>query len=204
MNQIVDRCDVGIDLHTGSDHRINLPQIRADLDDPFTRELAVAFGAPLMLHAKLRDGSMRAAATSRGATVLLYEGGEAWRFNQKAVEAGTRGVLRVLERLSMTGDGEPLDEPDAPESRSSSWVRARRTGLVQLHAKLGEYVEKGSPLITIHDSVGRRLGSTKAPTSGIVIGHTQQPLVNQGDAIVHIARLDPEPHTVTPRSRDFT
>ncbi|MGK0424716.1 MAG: putative deacylase [Ilumatobacter sp.] len=104
----------------------------------------------------------------------------------------------------MTGDGEPLDEPDAPESRSSSWVRARRTGLVQLHAKLGEYVEKGSPLITIHDSVGRRLGSTKAPTSGIVIGHTQQPLVNQGDAIVHIARLDPEPHTVTPRSRDFT
>ncbi len=204
MNQIVDRCDVGIDLHTGSDHRINLPQIRADLDDPFTRELAVAFGAPLMLHAKLRDGSMRAAATSRGATVLLYEGGEAWRFNQKAVEAGTRGVLRVLERLSMTGDGEPRDEPDVPESRSSSWVRARRTGLVQLHAKLGEYVEKGSPLVTIHDSVGRRLGSTKAPTSGIVIGHTQQPLVNQGDAIVHIARLDSEPDTVAPHSKDFT
>ena len=136
--------------------------------------------------------------------MLLYEGGEAWRFNQKAVEAGTRGVLRVLERLSMTGDGEPLDEPDAPESRSSSWVRARRTGLVQLRAKLGEYIEKGSLLVTIHDSVGRRLGSTKAPTSGIVIGHTQQPLVNQGDAIVHIARLDPEPNTVTPHSRDFT
>ena len=117
VTQIVDRCDVGIDLHTGSDHRINLPQIRADLDDPFTRELAVAFGAPLMLHAKLRDGSMRAAATSSGATVLLYEGGEAWRFNEQAVEAGTRGVLRVFDRLSMTGNGEPLDDSDVPESR---------------------------------------------------------------------------------------
>ena len=147
---------------------------------------------------------MRAAATSRGATVLLYEGGEAWRFNQKAVEAGTRGVLRVLQRLSMTGDGEPFDDGDVPESRSSSWVRARRTGLVQLHAKLGEYIERGSPLVTIHDSVGRRLGSTKAPTDGVVIGHTQQPLVNQGDAIVHIARIDSELNNVTRHSKDFT
>lgn len=141
---------------------------------PFTRELAIAFDAPLMLHAKLRDGSMRAAATSRGATVLPYEGGEAWRFNQKAVESGTGGVLGVLQRRGMTGDGEPFDDDDVPESRSSSWVRARRTGLVQLHAKLGEYVEKGSPL------------------------------VNHGDAIVHIARLDSELASVTPHTKDFT
>nr|WHW29206.1 putative deacylase [uncultured bacterium] len=77
MTEVVKRSDVGIDLHTGSDHRTNLPQIRADLDDPQTRELADAFGAPFMLHAKLRDGSMRAAATAADSTVLLYEGGEA-------------------------------------------------------------------------------------------------------------------------------
>ena len=73
---------VGIDLHTGSDRRTNLPQIRADLEDPETRELAAAFAAPVMLHAKLRDGSLRHAARERGAKVLLYEAGEAWRMDE--------------------------------------------------------------------------------------------------------------------------
>lgn len=189
MSEIVNRCDVGIDLHTGSDHRTNLPQIRADLDDPTTRDLAVAFAAPLMLHAKLRDGSMRAAATAAGATMLLFEGGEAWRFDEHALTVGTRGVARVLQRLGMTGDGE-LDAAGVPlESRSSSWVRARRSGIASLHVQLGDSVARGGPVATIHDSVGERLSVTRASRTGIVIGHTQHPLVNQGDAIVHIAEI---------------
>ncbi|NND74887.1 MAG: succinylglutamate desuccinylase/aspartoacylase family protein [Ilumatobacter sp.] len=189
MSEIVQRCDVGIDLHTGSDHRTNHPQIRADLDDPETRDLAIAFGAPLMLHAKLRDGSMRAAATAAGATMLLFEGGEAWRFDEHALSVGTRGVSRVLHRLGMDNGTEP-EQLDPPlESRSSSWVRARRSGISSLHVALGDAVAKGAPVTTIHDSVGKRLSVTRAHRSGVVIGHTQHPLVNQGDAIVHIAEI---------------
>ena len=76
MREIVAGCEVGIDLHTGSDRRSNLPQVRADLDDARTRELAAAFGAPVMLHARIRDGSLRHAAGEKGAKVLLYEAGE--------------------------------------------------------------------------------------------------------------------------------
>ena len=203
MTEIVERCDVGIDLHTGSDHRTNLPQIRADLDDDRTRDLAIAFGAPLMMHAKLRDGSMRAAATAKGATVLLYEGGEAWRFDRRAIDAGVAGVARVLARLGMVqpvDDPTALDEPVAveppAESRSSSWVRVRRSGIALIHVELGQVVERGEVIATVRDSVGRQLSRTRASRSGMVIGHTQQPLVNQGDAIIHIAELlDPEePH----------
>ena len=205
MDEIVDRCDVGIDLHTGSDHRTNFPQIRADLDDPTTRDLAVAFDAPLMLHAKLRDGSLRAAATARGVTVLLYEGGEAWRFDEDAIRTGVRGVRNVLESLGMldSEQSEPTVAGDPPfESRSSTWVRTRRSGIVQLHAGLGDRVEKGQALATVHDATGHRLGIAKASTSGVVIGLTHQPLVNQGDAIVHIAQLDTEPPSRF--SKDFT
>ena len=189
MQEIVARCDVGIDLHTGSDHRTNLPQIRADLDDATTRELAVAFGAPLMMHAQLRDGSMRAAATSAGSTVLLYEGGEAWRYDRAAIEAGTTGVRRVLAHLGMTESTESsTDVRHAPvETRSSGWVRARRSGIALLDVDLGQMVERGQTVATIRDAVGRRLSTTKASRSGMVIGHIMQPLVNQGDAIVHIA-----------------
>jgi predicted deacylase len=207
MAQVVERCDVGIDLHTGSDHRTNLPQIRADLDDPATRVLAEAFGAPFMLHAKLRDGSMRAAATAAGATVLLYEGGEAWRLDETAVAVGVRGIGRVLRQLEMTDDELP-ELPVAMESRSSGWIRARRSGIASMHVGLGDLVEKGDALAAIHDSVGVRVSSMKAAKAGLVIGHSRQPLVNQGDAIVHIADIGadqlPSVHRSRRISKDFS
>ena len=191
MTEIVSRCEVGIDLHTGSDHRTNLPQIRADLDDDRTRSLAEAFGAPLMLHAKVRDGSLRGAATEAGATVLLYEGGEAWRFDRDAIDVGVAGVRRVLARLGMIDDDVEVRQRPV-ESRTSRWMRARRSGIALLDVGLGDRVGHGDPLGVIHDSVGTRLSRITASTDGIVIGHIQHPLVNQGDAIVHIAEvLDP-------------
>jgi predicted deacylase len=187
MREIVARCEIGIDLHTGSDHRTNLPQIRGDLDDGRTRELARAFGAPFMLHAGLRDGSLRAAATEVGVTVLLFEGGEAWRFDEGAIDAGAHGTLRVLAHLDMIdSDGAP--PPREPiESRRSSWVRARRSGIASVAVGLGETVGRGQTIAIIHDAMGRRLGGASAPFDGLVIGLTQHPLVHQGDALVHIA-----------------
>ena len=187
MREIVSGCEVGIDLHTGSDRRSNLPQVRADLDDERTRELAQAFGAPVMLHAKIRDGSLRHAAREQGAKVLLYEAGEPLRFDAYAVDAGVVGVRRVLAALGMT---EPVDEPPVEpslECRSSGWVRARRTGILHLDVRLGQKVSDGERLGTLFDSFGKTLRAVYANRDGIVIGRTEAPLVNSGDAVVHIA-----------------
>ena len=187
MKEIVAGCEVGIDLHTGSDRRSNLPQIRADLDDPGTRDLAAAFGAPVMLHAKIRDGSLRHAAREQGAKVLLYEGGENLRFDSYAVDAGVIGVRRVLAALGMTEPVvEPVVEPSL-ECRSSGWVRARRTGILHLDVALGQTVSDGERLGTLFDSFGKTLRAVYANRDGIVIGRTEAPLVNSGDAVVHIA-----------------
>jgi hypothetical protein len=193
MREIVAPCDIGIDLHTGSDHRSNLPQVRGDLDDERTRELARAFGAPLMLHAGLRDGSLRAAATEDGVTVLLFEGGEAWRFDEEVIRVGTSGSLRVLAHLGMI-DAEEAPTPVEPaESRFSRWVRARRSGIALVSVELGQEVTQGQYLAVIHDALGRRLSRASAPFDGIVIGLTQHPLVHQGDALVHIASTQEGP-----------
>lgn len=189
MKEIVVRCEVGIDLHTGSDHRVNLPQIRADLDDVETRHLSEVFGAPVSLHAKVRDGSLRGAATEIGCKVLLYEGGEAWRFDRESIETGVKGIQRVLSELGIveavddTGFRKPL------ESRRSFWIRARKSGIALLGCSTGDRVEKGQHLGVIHDSVGKRLSHIRSTGYGIVIGHIQHPLVNQGDAVVHIAEV---------------
>ncbi len=202
MRELVAHCDVGVDLHTGSDHRTNLPQVRGDLDDPATRDLAEAFGAPVMLHARVRDGSLRAAGIAAGVTMLLFEGGEALRLDEPALRAGTDGTLRVLHHLGMLPDLEPppvpVDvggDPARPIAcRRSSWVRARRSGITSLGVGLGDVVAKGDRIAVIRDALGRPLARPGAPFGGIVIGHTQHPLVHQGDALVHVARIDaPEP-----------
>ena len=189
MTEVVAKCEVGIDLHTGSDRRSNLPQVRADLDDPRTRELATAFGAPVMLHARIRDGSLRHAARERGATVLLYEGGEAWRFDEWAITAAVDGVRRVLAALGMVDPVNAADQAVEPsvECRQSGWVRARHTGFLHLDVQLGQRVTDGDRLGSLSDSFGRTLRLVRADRTGIVIGRTEAPLVNGGDAVVHIA-----------------
>lgn len=192
MTEVVARCSVGIDLHTGSGHRANLPQIRADLDDPGANRLASVFGAPIMIHSASRDGSLRQAATDAGATVLLYEAGEAWRFDEAAIVAGVDGVMRVLAELDLF-DPDGFDDTSVAESavsRSSSWVRARRSGIAQIDVMLGDHVDKGQTIGRLYDSFGNRLGRITAPIDGIVIGLSLDPLFNRGGAIAHVASVE--------------
>lgn len=101
MKQIVSHCDYGIDLHTGAYGRTNIPQLRADFSTPGTKEFARYFNAPVTLNSKQRDGSLRQAAGRLGIPLLVYEGGEALRFNELCVHAGVRGILNVLNSLKM-------------------------------------------------------------------------------------------------------
>jgi predicted deacylase len=186
MEQIVNHCSVGIDLHTASNHRINHPQIRANIDDPPTLKLARAFGASFSIHARLRDGSLRQSAAERDKTVLLYEAGQAHRFDDDAIEIGVTGVMRVLRSLGMIDARLPRARPTRL-IRRTRWVRARRGGIVDIQVGLGEHVVKGQPVASISDAFGMRPTQVKAAETGWVIAQSLRPLVNSGDSLVHIA-----------------
>jgi predicted deacylase len=186
IEEVVAKCSIGIDLHTASNHRTNLPQIRADLDDPGTLKLAKAFAAPFSIHSRLRRGSLRGAATKMGAKVLVYEAGEPHRFNDDAIKVGFNGVMRTLRSLKMVDVRLPRTGPTR-QIRRTRWVRARRGGLVEIRVGLGQYVEKAEPIAAISDAFGSRPALVKATETGWVIARTLQPLVNSGDALVHIA-----------------
>lgn len=188
MTEVVAKCELGIDLHTAADRRANLPQIRADLDEPLTRELAEVFGAPVMLHARVRDGSLRQAALEAGARVLLFEAGEALRFDEDAITVGVTGIQRVLAHLGMIDPIAAAPAQESTECRTSGWVRARGTGILHLDVRLGDVVEEGQNLGGLSDTFGRRVRLVHADRPGVVIGLTRAPVVNAGDALVHIAR----------------
>lgn len=191
--QIVDHATHIIDLHTGAIHRTNLPQIRAQLGDAGeeTRRMADAFGAPVILNAELREGSLRHYAQTRGTPVLTYEAGEALRFDEWAITAGVRGVLRVMRRLDMlTGEQRRRKPPAAEVANGSSWARAPIDGILRPKVRLGARVAKGQVLGKVADPFGETEGEILSMADGIVIGMSRLPLANEGEALFHIARFD--------------
>lgn len=188
--EIVAKSDCGIDLHTGAIHRSNLPQVRANLSDPETAALAAAFAAPVMLDANLRDGSLREHAAQQGIPMLLYEAGEALRFDETAIRAGVRGVLNVMRCLGMLARGRAKAAAEPLVATSSYWQRAEQSGILRCHVGLGARVKKGQLLATISDPFGHEELALSSRSAGLVIGRSNLPLVNEGDALFHIARFE--------------
>ena len=190
LEEIVEPSDMGIDLHTGAVWRTNLPQIRTAIDDPRNLELARVFGPPLILHSDTRDGSLREFCAERGTPVLLYEGGEALRFSEHAIRTGLRGVLRVMEHLGMLRSRPRKKSPEPVVARSSAWVRAPEGGVLRGGPSLGQWVRKGQTIARVSDPSGDNDEAVDAPMDGLVIGAQTSPLVNEGDALYHLATPD--------------
>ncbi len=198
LQQIVSHCTHGIDLHTGARHRSNLPQIRADLSDLATRNLAAAFGVPVIIDSKIRDGSLREASRDAGIPILLYEAGEALRFDEICIRAGMRGVLNVMRELEMIpgGSKSAASRKKPIISRQTSWVRAPHSGILRALVALGARTDVGSTLGIISDPHGNRDDTVVSPSQGIVIGKTFLPLAHEGEALFHIAQYDEQTDSV--------
>lgn len=189
FKEIVAKCDVGIDLHTGAIHRSNVPQIRANLDDEDVLEMAKAFGVPVLLNADIRDGSLRQAASDSDVKMLLYEAGQALRYDEFSIRAGVRGIINVMRHLGMLNKSTSKKEHKVKPfiARESGWVRAPESGFVTHAAQLGDHVSKGDKLAYIADAFGTYLSPIVSPAEGVIIGKQNIPLTQEGEAIYHIA-----------------
>ena len=195
MREVVSRSDVGIDLHSAAIQRSNLPQIRLTPGNERLAELGRVFGAPVMLHSKLREGSLRMAAELAGVDVLLFEAGEGLRFDEMAARTGLSGILRVMHHLGMLGaKGVPRLRAEPMISARSSWVRAPGGGLLRSYRGIGDLVEEGALLGAVSDPFGKAEVAISAPSTGIVVGRTNMPVVNEGDALFHIAETSRPGH----------
>lgn len=190
MEEIVSRCTHGIDIHTGSNFRSNLPQIRACLDDRETRRLAKAFGAPMIIHSEVRDGSLRGAAAEQGLPILLYEGGEALYFSPTAIRIGMRGVLNVMRAIGMLPPSRKKRCQVPIVSEKTSWVRASMSGIFDRRIALGGLVRKGALLGVLSDPLGDGREELRAPFAGVVIGQSNLPLAHEGDALINLAKVE--------------
>jgi predicted deacylase len=188
MTEIVKKSTHGIDFHTGAIHRFNIPQIRAWIDDPKTKNLARAFNTKVVIHSQLRDGSLREAARKANIPILVFEGGEALRFDESVIKAGVEGTLSVMQNLGMI---ERKTHHSLPRTslfvRDSLWVRAPSGGSMRTLKKAGDFVEQGEVLAHVLDLFGKIRIEVVSPVRGVIIGRNRLPLINRGDALYHIA-----------------
>ncbi len=192
MNEIVENSTHLIDLHTGSLHRSNLPQIRANIESPEVKEMATNFAAPIILQSKERDGSMRQSASEKGKPLLLYEAGEALRFDEMSIRMGVKGIVNVMRGLGMTtaATSSKDEQYQPPIAHSSYWVRAPSSGIMRIHRSLGKSVKKGQVLAVLTNPISRQEDKVIAKEAGIVIGKSNLPLAHEGAALFHIACFD--------------
>ena len=202
--EVVARCQLGIDIHSAAIHRYNLPQIRIAAGNRKLVELAMAFGAPVIIESPLRDGSLRDLAQKHGVDMLLMEAGEALRFDRLSIETGVEGVTRVLAHMGMVEADDGLSAVGIPaRANRSVWVRSPRGGVVQMVRESGDPVREGDVLACVAGLFGEDAQEMVSPLDGIIIGHATLPVVHQGDALFHIAAI-PHPERVGARIESIT
>ncbi len=189
FTEIVARARFGIDLHTASVVRTNLPHVRADMSNPGVRRLARAFGTEIIVDSRGFPGTLRAAATSAAVPTIIFEAGETFRFQRNMVTRGVTGVKSVLANLKMIEEA-PRQARFQVVVKRSEWIRSERGGIGDLLVRPGEIVYRGQEIASITNPFGREVSLVRSPITGLIIGVTTVPMVNPGDAICHVAKLE--------------
>lgn len=187
---LVQRATHIIDLHTGAVHRSNLPQIRVNVENSEALKMAEDFGSPVILHAKDRDGSLRSLANELSIPLILYEAGEALRFDYAAIKFGVIGVQNVMKGLRMIKGRRRRRRVNPVIAHRSNWIRTERDGLIIPKVELGQSIRKGEVVAqTVHPH-GEKMYPIRTAYSGIVIGISNIPVANEGEALFNIAQFD--------------
>ncbi|MDH3692013.1 MAG: M14 family metallopeptidase [Gammaproteobacteria bacterium] len=190
FHEIVKHSTHIIDLHTGAINRDNLPQVRAALDEPGVKEMAMGFSIPVVVDSGLIENSLRYEAGKLGIPIITYEAGEALRLFERSIVTGVRGIVSVLRALKMLPSKRIQTVRAEPYiARSTKWFRAPMDGMFRPLVKLGARVEAGDTLGVISAPFSSEEAVLAAESDGIIICIHKLPLVNEGEALFHIAHF---------------
>ncbi len=181
---IIPHIDYGLDFHTGGADRSNFPQVRCSFKDPMAKELAGAMGIPFVLNANFLSKSLRMSAYKAKKSIVVYEGGMSSRIDETTVQMGVNGAINLMHHLGMTEETAPKTQTNW--LKDSTWVRSRQSGIFQSVIENGQFVEKKQDLGNLSDPFGDFTISIKSPKSSYVIGLNHNPVVHQGDALIHL------------------
>lgn len=191
FNQIIERSDYGIDLHTASVRKTNFPNVRADLSHPELQKLTHAFGCTLTIDEAGPEGSLRRSACEAGCPTFILEAGEVWKVESTVTEQAVRGIKNVLISLGMIA-GELIEPPYRTIIEKTRWVRADSSGFLHFHVAPGDFVNVGTPIATVSSLLGKNRQVIESPDEGVVLGMTTLPVTAPGEPVCHLGLIEDE------------
>ncbi len=188
FQEIVLRCDYGLDLHTAAIRRTNFPNVRGDFSNPKIRKIGEAFGCQWLINSRGPQGSLRREALRAGVPTVILEAGEVWKVEPAVLAVALRGVSNVLATLGMT------DQPVEPSPvqqliERTRWVRAERGGFLEFHVAPGEVVRRDQALATNNSLFGAERNVMVSPIDAVVIGMTTLPAATPGEPVIHLGEI---------------
>ena len=185
FTQIVQHCDSLVDLHTGSFHRTNLPQLRADLRDESVVALTKGFGSTVILHSEGAVGSLRRAAVEAGVPAVTVEAGAPLQVEEAEVKHAVKSIHTLLDTLGMYNKRSLWGNPE-PAYYASHWVRSDNGGILFSQVKLGKRVKQGDVLGTVTDPISNKQSNIVSPFNGRILGMAMNQFVMPGYATFHV------------------
>ncbi|KFI23936.1 succinylglutamate desuccinylase/aspartoacylase family protein [Nitrosococcus oceani] len=185
FQQVITHCDVLVDLHTGSFHRTNLPQVRADLNHPNILKLARSFGGVAVVHSKGVSGTLRRAAMDRDIPSITLEAGEPKRLQLQEVHQGLKGIKNLMNELGMVDEGETKSAPEAV-FHQTKWIRTHQAGILLSEVELGDPIKAGQQLGIITNPITNQQIPIVSPYHGQLLGMALNQVTIPGYAAYHI------------------
>lgn len=190
MKDVIPHVDYCIDFHTGGAQRFNFSQIRIDDGDEELLNLAHVFGSPYIVFSKSQERTFRKSMANLGKKVLLFEGGKSLNLDKTVTKVGIQGAVNVINHLGLRDLTTIITHSNTQNPpiliKSSKWIRAKYSGMYRSSVNVGQKVEKGVKLGSISDPFGDFESSFKNKQKGYILNSNHAPVVNQGDALLHI------------------
>lgn len=194
LDRIVSRFDYLVDLHTASFGRVNSVYVRADMTHAATATMAYLQRPQIIVHNPPSDYTLRGAAMDLGIPAITLEIGDPQRFQPSYVRSSRIGLRRVLSAAGMLPRRPVAEGPEPVLCESSRWMYTDRGGLLEVLPHPTDRVSKGERVAVLRNAFGDVIREYQAPTDGIVIGNSVNPVGQTGARILHLGSVAPEQH----------
>jgi predicted deacylase len=185
FRNVIRHCDMLVDIHTGSLKRTNLPQLRADMNNPEVAELTRGFDRMAVVHSSGAPGMLRFAAVAAGIRAVTMEAGESLRIQESQIQAGVNSLTSLMDKEGMVSRMFVWGDPE-PVYYDSEWIRAEQGGILFSEVALGDTVTEGEILGYVSDPITNEQNAIRATSEGRIIGMAVDQFVMAGFAAYHV------------------
>ena len=189
VDRVLRHFDYVVDMHTASFGHENSLYIRADMKNEMARRMALLQRPQIILDDPPSDRTLRGYADELGIPAITVEIGNPHRFQAEYIRRSLAGLRAVLAEVRMVPRRKPIEVPKAITCSSSQWLYTDHGGLLEVFPSVTHMVEEGEVIARLTNIFGDVLREYRAPTGGVIIGKSVDPVAETGARIVHLGRV---------------